>query len=71
MIARGFWHQSITTERIIEACHRRMTTLDNPGFCLVCGIDVEGVEPDARNGTCDACGAPHVFGSDELAIIIA
>ena len=41
-------HESITADRIMEAVERHQTTLDNPGFCIRCGEDAEGVEPDAR-----------------------
>ena len=59
-------HPSITNDRIIDACERRLTSLDNPGFCLACGIEQEGCEPDARRYECEACGEKMVYGSDEL-----
>jgi hypothetical protein len=40
--------------------------LDNPGFCLDCGEEAYGVEPDARRYRCEACGLPGVFGLEEL-----
>lgn len=61
-------HQSITEERVAEACERRMTSLDDPGFCKECGNEQGGCEPDARNYRCEACGQMQVFGCDELAI---
>lgn len=61
-------HPSITLERIEDACNRRETTLDNPGFCISCGEDADGCEPDARNYTCDVCGEKAVFGAEELAM---
>lgn len=39
------------------------------GFCLACGADAYGVEPDARKYTCESCGAPKVYGLEELAIM--
>jgi hypothetical protein len=48
-----------------------MGSLDNPGFCLICGEDAEGVEPDACNYTCESCGAEQVFGAQELLLYIA
>ncbi len=63
-------HASITPERLIEAVERRNTSLDNPGICTICGADVEGVEPDARNYVCEHCGRPGVYGADELLIMI-
>lgn len=61
-------HKSITVERILAACERRMTSLDNPGFCIACGNEQSGCEPDAREYTCEACGEDTVYGSDELAM---
>lgn len=64
-------HKSITLERIMDACERRDTTLDNPGFCIACGNEQEGCEPDARGYECEACGAKKVYGAEELALMIA
>ena len=36
------------------------------GFCIVCGDEAWGVEPDARNYECESCGARAVFGAQEL-----
>jgi hypothetical protein len=71
MIARKLWHSSLTDERIGEAVEREMGSLDNPGFCLICGEDAEGVEPDACNYTCESCGAEQVFGAQELLLYVA
>jgi predicted RNA-binding Zn-ribbon protein involved in translation (DUF1610 family) len=59
-------HKSITVERVIEAVERRYDSLDNPGFCISCGEDAEGVEPDAREYVCEHCGEKAVYGADEL-----
>jgi hypothetical protein len=59
-------HETITAERILEASQRRTSSLDNPGFCLACGAEADGCEPDARNHHCDACGALQVFGAEDL-----
>lgn len=45
-------HSTLTLQRVIEAIERYDTTLDNPGFCLACGEEQEGCEPDAREYTC-------------------
>lgn len=63
-------HESITTDRIIHACARRITSLDNPGFCIECGEEQDGCEPDAREYECESCGAMAVYGSDELALYV-
>lgn len=36
------------------------------GWCLKCGQEVDGVEPDARKYTCECCGEPKVYGVEEL-----
>lgn len=64
-------HPSLTLNRIMEACERRMTTLDNPGFCIKCGHEADGCEPDARKYKCESCGAKAVYGSDELLLDFA
>jgi hypothetical protein len=62
----------VTPEVILEACERGMTSLDSPGFCILCGCEVEGVEPDARGYPCEACGAETtVYGAEELLIRMA
>jgi hypothetical protein len=61
-------HPSITAERILDAVERHNTSLDNPGFCLACGAEAHGVEPDARRYECEACGARQVYGAEELLI---
>ena len=48
-----------------------MTSLDNPGFCLDCGSDTDGIEPDARHSECDSCGLLAVFGAEEVLLLIA
>ena len=57
--------------QIIEACERYARTLDNPGFCLACGLETDGCEPDATKYRCDSCGAFEVYGAEELLIIFA
>lgn len=42
---------------------------DQDGFCLACGNIQDGVEPDARKYTCECCGAPKVYGAEELALM--
>jgi hypothetical protein len=51
----------ISTERMIEA----VQSDDSRGFCLACGEDAYGVEPDARNYECEECGEREVFGAEE------
>lgn len=71
MLNRKEWHKSLTPDVIMDACERRMTTLENPGFCLSCGNEQGGCEPDARNYRCESCGAAQVFGCEELLMEMA
>lgn len=41
---------------------------DGSGFCLACGEEAYGVEPDARNYRCASCGELEVFGAEEILI---
>jgi hypothetical protein len=63
-------HPSITFERVADACHQRETSLDNPGFCLACGADHDGCEPDARGYECYECGKNTVYGSEECLMLL-
>lgn len=36
------------------------------GFCLACGAENYGIEPDAQRAPCEACQAPKVYGAEEL-----
>jgi hypothetical protein len=64
-------HPSITEDRIVEAVERHNTSLDNPGFCIACGEDAEGCEPDMRRSECEHCGKRAVYGAEELLMEIA
>lgn len=55
-------HESLTTDRIIEAIRAD----DNQGFCIDCGEEAYGVEPDARRYTCEVCEHKAVYGAEEL-----
>lgn len=70
-MARLKMHASITSDRITEACERSMVSLDNPGFCLACGEEAEGVEPDAARYECESCGERKVYGAEYLLFAVA
>lgn len=41
---------------------------DNSGWCIECGEEAYGVEPDARGYECEACGKHAVYGAEELLV---
>jgi hypothetical protein len=58
-------HKSITEDRIMEAVEED----DNLGFCVYCGEDASGVEPDAERYECECCGQCGVYGAEQLLLI--
>ena len=58
---------SITVERIMAACEAD----DHLGFCIACGDDAYGVEPDARRYVCESCDVKAVYGAEELLLMTA
>ena len=42
---------------------------DYVGFCLACGEEADGVEPDASNYKCESCGEFQVHGAEEILIL--
>jgi hypothetical protein len=42
---------------------------DNLGFCLNCGEQQGGVEPDAEHYRCEACGHMDVFGAEQILLL--
>lgn len=50
----------------LELLEEAMEQDDNIGFCLWCGLEAWGVEPDARNYDCEECGESMVYGAEEI-----
>lgn len=46
-----------------------LAELDTTGFCVACGAEVLGVEPDARRYACEGCGEQMVYGVEELVLM--
>lgn len=59
-------HKSLTFKKVERAIEQQQTSVENPGFCLNCGADCDGCEPDARNYFCENCGQSQVFGAEEI-----
>ena len=65
-MARGQYMQIIPS---IEAIMDAVQSAEYIGFCLGCGAETDGVEPDAQKNTCEDCGEPQVYGAEELLIM--
>jgi hypothetical protein len=55
----------IDMNRVIEALEEDECI----GFCLACGEEQPGVEPDAREYECDVCGQRQVYGAEEVMLM--
>lgn len=54
--------KKLTLDRVMKAARAD----DGIGFCISCGNDQRGCEPDAQEYTCESCGKPTVYGADEI-----
>ena len=57
----------ITIDQVLAA----IAEDDNSGFCLACGEQAYGVEPDARKYECESCGKRMVYGAEECLMMVA
>lgn len=57
----------LTLDRVLEA----VESDEYIGFCVACGAEHDGVEPDARQYECQDCGKLKVYGAEELLLMIA
>ena len=55
----------IDLDTLIDACRAD----ENLGFCLACGDEAYGVEPDARKYKCESCGELKVYGAEEIVLM--
>jgi len=53
---------------MLKATESELFDMDT-GRCRKCGEEAMGVEPDARGYVCEVCGAPEVYGLQELLIM--
>ena len=54
---------------IQAAVESQMFGLENPGFCIACGAEHDGCEPDASGYSCEVCGESKVYGAEEILIM--
>ncbi len=60
--------ENLTVEMVTDAVERCHAGLDWPGFCLECGAERDGCEPDAEGYECEECGAMAVMGAENVLI---
>lgn len=59
-------HESLTEDVIIEAVEATMFGTANIGFCIHCGCEADGCEPDMEKGFCAGCERREVYGAEQL-----
>lgn len=55
-----------TWETLEDLMQRRTFGTEDPGWCVYCGGESSGHEPDARGQECQCCGQPGAWGPEEL-----
>ena len=53
---------------IMVVAEEQMFGMGNGGFCIACGAEIEGCEPDMVKGPCECCGERQVYGAQELVL---
>ena len=56
----------ISMDELLAAVEESQVGMSDIGFCLSCGGEVHGVEPDARRYPCSTCGHREVYGAVEI-----
>jgi len=59
----------IPQDELFAALQEAESSCDNPGFCLACGEQQDGCEPDARRYECECCGEHRVYGAQEILLM--
>ena len=60
----------INNANLLKKAKRAVENGEMIGYCLACGAEADGVEPDAREYECESCGASEVYGAEELIIML-
>jgi hypothetical protein len=59
----------IDPAELMQAAEDQMFGMGNSGFCVGCGAERDGCEPDARKYECFDCGENGVYGASELVLM--
>ncbi len=60
------WNPKLNHGDILRAAEEEMFGDSSSGFCIACGNEQDGCEPDAREYECESCGEHMVYGAAEL-----
>lgn len=63
--------EALDMDRVLAAAEDSMFGMGNIGFCVRCGHEQDGCEPDARRYECEECGERAVFGASEIVLMVA
>jgi len=54
------------SKSLLEKARWAMNIDPYTGFCLACGDQADGVDPDAEEEECDNCGKQKVYGAEQI-----
>jgi hypothetical protein len=60
----------LTLSRVMAAVEDSTFGMSSAGFCLDCGADADGVEPDAGEYKCEECGQMRVYGAEAVLMMV-
>lgn len=63
-------YKNVDRDRLLEAVKESQYGISYIGFCVACGAERGGCEPDARQYECYECGENTVYGAEELLMYI-
>lgn len=63
-------HPKLSMKRVMAAAKKSMNGTSYAGFCVACGANAMGVEPDACKYKCAKCGKAAVYGAEELVLMM-
>jgi hypothetical protein len=59
--------KGLTVDMIHDAAFNSSSSV---GFCMECGAEHDGKEPDTEKDECEKCGSNSVYGAEQILLII-
>ena len=56
-------------DELLDMAMAACEVADDIGYCIKCGAEHYGIEPDARTYECEECGKNTVYGAQEIIIM--